>query len=363
MDKTKLTVEVEVGPRFEIFYAAHKLFAPPTPSTERWRAIARACVGARLEREAREIVPDPLIWGVLADSTLATDAIGSFEDLTAAIMRSGADEFRETVLSGVPDVRASNAREQLTDRLRDAEDYRRRIVAVLREFWDRCFAADFATLRPELERMGRQMRTTSVSTFSSSLAERLSLPIRVDENAGVVRAVRGTYAIPIGRVGRIVLLPSAFNTNRWWTKRDDGQTPVDFYFPLSDGTITPNDALRQTNATPVERARSGGGRAEVAHVRPEMVFRALGDTTRYAIATILARTPSTPTQLAKQLRVSKPTITHHVHALRDAGLIVEGTDGGKLGLDRSKLEALSGAAVSALFSGEGKLKLARTRKH
>lgn len=363
MDKSKPAVEVEVGPRFEIFYALHKLFAPPVATTERWRKSARARLDARLEHEAKEIVPDPLMWAVLGDATLGTARIDSFDDLIAALEEPNAEQFSTTVLSGVPDVRGSVAKEHFRALLRDPSDYRRRMIAVLRSFWARGFSDDFSTLKPELERAGRQIRAGGATAFSAALAKRLSLPIEIDEATEMLKAGRSGYTAALARAGRIVLLPSAFNLNRWWTKRDDGESPIDFFFPLNDGTITPNDALRESGREAAPRAADIGLQEWASiFVRPEIVFRALGDTTRYAIATILARAPCTPTDLARQLKVSKPTITHHVHALRGAGLIVEGAEGGRLALDRSKLEALSTAAVSALFSTEGKLKLAKTRK-
>jgi len=99
-------------------------------------------------------------------------------------------------------------------------------------------------------------------------------------------------------------------------------------------------------------------------INAESVFRALGDTTRYAIASILARTPTTSAELARSLKVSKPTITHHVHALRSAGLITETPSGGstKLSLSRETVAALSGAAVEQLFASKADLSLGTTRK-
>ena len=101
-----------------------------------------------------------------------------------------------------------------------------------------------------------------------------------------------------------------------------------------------------------------------AKINAESVFRALGDTTRYAIASILARTPTTSAELARSLKVSKPTITHHVHALRSAGLITETPSRGstKLSLSRDTVAALSGAAVDQLFSSTADLTLGTTRK-
>jgi DNA-binding transcriptional ArsR family regulator len=96
----------------------------------------------------------------------------------------------------------------------------------------------------------------------------------------------------------------------------------------------------------------------------ESIFRALGDTTRYAIASILARTPTTSADLARSLNVSKPTITHHVQALRAAGLLSETPEGGstRLSLREDTVAALSGAAIQQLFASKGDLALATTRK-
>jgi DNA-binding transcriptional ArsR family regulator len=352
MAPEKPRIEVEIGPRFEIFYALHKTFAPPTALTGKWRRSARSRLGPRVENEARDVAPHPLMWAVLADSTLSAARITSFDDLTGAIEAQPEESFRETILAGVPDVRGVRLAETFDTLLGNPEDYRSRLVAVLRAFWSRVFADDFDALLPELNRLGRQLASAAASATLANAGSRTGIPISLDEESGALIAGRSGYSIPVSRVGRVVLLPSAFNLNRWWTKRESEH--ADLFFPVSDGTITPNDA--------VSRSARAAPKATEIELMPEVVFRALGDTTRYAIATILARTPMTPTELARQLRVSKPTITHHVHSLRDAGLIIEGEGGGKLALDRAKLEQLSEAVVSALFSSEGRLKLSRTRK-
>ncbi len=353
MRSEKLAIEVEVGPRFEIFYALHKLFAPATAFSNRWRKSARLRLGARIVSDADEIAPHPLMWAVLADSTLHAKRIATVDDIVSAIENQNAKLFRETVLAGVPDLPGTDLPGTFSKLLRDPDEYRSKVVAVLRAFWSRVFADDFAAVEPELNRMARQLRAASASATTSNAGSRLGLPISLDEEAGTLAAGRGGYSVGLSHVGRVVVLPSAFNLNRWWTKRDVDR--VDLFFPVSDGTITPNDAI-------AEHKVGNRGAAASLDVQPEVVFRALGDTTRYAIATILARSPATPTELSRQLRVSKPTITHHVHSLRDAGLILEGAGGGRLSLDRAKLEKLSEVAVAALFSTEGKLRLSKTRK-
>lgn len=365
MAPDRLPIEIEVGPRFEIFYALHALFAPATSGVQRWRETARRRLGARVIADALDVAPEPLMWAILGDAALAAGRVGSFEDLMEAIENPTPASFKSTIISGIPTVRGSDIAGQFELLLRDPEAYRLRLTTVLRAFWSRGFADDFAALLPELRRVERRLLAATAQATIANAGSKLGIPIHTDESADSLTAGRGGYTVPLARVARVLVLPSAFNFHRWWTKRDDGNAPAELFFPINDGTIVPNDAVRDVRAGG-DPNLSGGpspdAKAAHANLRPELVFRALGDTTRYAIATILARAPTTPTDLSRQLRVSKPTITHHIHALRNAGLIVDGAEGGKLALDRSKLEQLSAAAVAALFASEGKLKLSKTRK-
>jgi DNA-binding transcriptional ArsR family regulator len=86
------------------------------------------------------------------------------------------------------------------------------------------------------------------------------------------------------------------------------------------------------------------------------VFNALGDTTRYAIASTIARKPMTSVELARTFGVSKPTISHHVQVLRAAGLLEEThtETGTLLALNRRVLERTSGAAVREMFAHDAK---------
>lgn len=50
-------------------------------------------------------------------------------------------------------------------------------------------------------------------------------------------------------------------------------------------------------------------------------LRALADPTRLRILRYLSERPHTPSQLARRLRLRAPTVVHHLHALRLAGLV------------------------------------------
>src|SRR6185436_19067776 len=181
--------------------------------------------------------------------------------------------------------------------------------------------------------------------------------VAFDDGAKEIRPRSGS-AIAYDRVDRCYIVPSAFNTKRWWAKYETSSRRVTLYLP-----VTPEIEAANEIAEDDRKSRETVGSTK-GSINAESVFRALGDTTRYAIASILARTPTTSAELARSLKVSKPTITHHVHALRSAGLITETPSRGstKLSLSRDTLAALSGAAVEQLFSTKGDLTLGTTRR-
>jgi DNA-binding transcriptional ArsR family regulator len=77
----------------------------------------------------------------------------------------------------------------------------------------------------------------------------------------------------------------------------------------------------------------GARPAEVALVPGEVIpdamlraLKALSDPTRLVILRYLSDQPLTPSQLARKLRLRAPTVTHHLSALRLAGLVYVSLD-------------------------------------
>jgi DNA-binding transcriptional ArsR family regulator len=191
---------------------------------------------------------------------------------------------------------------------------------------------------------------------SVGVARELNLPITFDDETREIRPRTGS---PIGydRVDRCYVIPSAFNGRRWWAKYETGAQRVTLYVPITTDPDAPNRVFEEQRSSRDLRPKKGPS------INAESVFRALGDTTRYAIASILARTRRLR-RSSREPQGSKPTITHHVHALRSAGLITETPSGGstKLTLSRETLAGLSEVAVEQLFSSTGDLALDTTRK-
>jgi DNA-binding transcriptional ArsR family regulator len=251
------------------------------------------------------------------------------------------------------------------------KSFRDELAQVLKRFWQNGFRDDWSALERELRAESLRMSDLREERSAGDFSRELNLPVAFDDDAREIRARSGA-AIGYDRVDRCYMIPSAFNARRWWAKYETKAQRVTLYFPITTESGAPNalgDERRNLRgASNISGAERGKRRDHPAKdsgaINAESVFRALGDTTRYAIASILARTPTTSAELARSLKVSKPTITHHIHALRSAGLISEIPSGGstKLALSRDTVAALSGAAVEQLFSSTGDLALETTRK-
>lgn len=289
------------------------------------------------ELGARELLKE-LFVGALHDSEVAERVLGGTADLAKALRELPAEkrEWLEHIglYPPAPETPTFQALERCVN---EPVEARRRIERVLRTYSGNVFGPTWRALRPglarSLEEKRRLFEATSLEEFF-----RLTL-IRVEANseAGVLRALRGGYQLPYERVQKVYVIPSVFNHGRYWTafEREGGAVA---FLPYYDYRI------------PV-----GGEGAQAPGLTPKidlpLVFKALGDPTRLAVATLIAKTPMSSAQLAAKLEVSRPTISHHVLLLREAGLLEEESRGGSvyLSLRKQTLEQLSPAAVQRFF--------------
>jgi DNA-binding transcriptional ArsR family regulator len=250
----------------------------------------------------------------------------------------------------------SPAVKAITSLLTGPESFRDELVIVLRRFWDSGFERDWAALEPRLRADAEGITRLRADSTLRELGRELKFPVEFDDERKEVRPKAGS-PIAYHRIDRCYVVPSAFNTRKWWAKYETAKGRLTLYLPIVRTAGIAN-AIVDAGQTIVVSSQP------VVGLNAESVFRALGDTTRYAIASILARTPVSSAELARRLNVSKPTITHHVQALRSAGLLSETFEGGstRLSLRQDTLAALSQAAVQQLFASTGDLTLATTRK-
>ena len=204
------------------------------------------------------------------------------------------------------------------------------MLGALDMFWQVGFGDTWTLLAAQMTTSARAMKTAiSRKGFTAFAAER-KLPAAIDAS--------DTIAVHV--------IPSAFNVARLWAAYKDSHERTIFYIPLLDTGLSP--AIGNTR-------ESKASEPAVPAADPSLVFKALGDTTRYAIATTLARSPMTSVDLARLFKVSKPTISHHVAQLRAANLLIERqTESGVvLSLNRRVLEKASDSAATDMYSPDG----------
>jgi DNA-binding transcriptional ArsR family regulator len=360
-----------------------------------WKNRALLRLPRDFERVAKRVAPVPLFWPLLADSIQGILGELSFDEVIAGLRALPASVLKENVLAGIfhdPEIVASlvdgrrTLRQILADDdvgssslltafglrpyasgsravngiaslIADADAYRDEIVLILQRFWQTGFRRDWAALEPQLRAAAFRMKERQEHEGFVALTETLNLPVRIDDDARRLVS-KSTPVAAFEKIDRCYLIPSAFNAGRWWAKYESAGGRVRLYFPVATGDVSPNEIVGD-DLTPEKRSQPGDSK-----VNAELVFRALGDTTRYAIASILAQKPTTSADLSRRLDVSKPTITHHIQTLRAAGLILSDSHGGavQLSLNTETIRRVSDAAVEQLSSGNADRELATTRK-
>jgi DNA-binding transcriptional ArsR family regulator len=163
---------------------------------------------------------------------------------------------------------------------------KRRWLSLMREYQSVYFAEEEKRVGPVLEKMVADAQKLAKRTTVPDLIERLSNGFTLSQDF---------------ELQRLILVPSVWNhpfvvrfepaDNEYfvaWGAHPPG-------YRLVPGEIVPEDAL--------------------------LVLRALGDPTRLRLLRMLSVEPRSPQSLAIELKLSLPTVSHHMRELRIAGLI------------------------------------------
>jgi len=380
-----------IGLRHELFYALQVVTDPNARVHPEWRRSMHAALGGRFHAAFEELgrahalwvlVPDAfepsllgttfdeviaalssmpldvlrhrLLLGVLHDEALVTSVLVGERDIVAALRKTRPKKREWLGFMGLypPDPGAPLVR--ALELLRtDPAALRDRLVEAITAFWEAGFDRTWEAARPQLEAArGEKERLFAVCSLGEFM-NRALVRVEVDSAKERIRAVRGGYELPFESVAAAFVLPSMFNDRRHWTAYEIDDRVI-AHFPVFEPSIAPSLSTGLTSA-PLPTHASPRGRA-AAYVAPELdpplVFRALGDATRFAIATLLAAQPRTAADLCRALDMSRPTMSHHVHELREAGLLDELREraGIVLSLRRDVLEQLSQATIARLFT-------------
>jgi DNA-binding transcriptional ArsR family regulator len=371
--------ELTSGLRLELFYAMRALVDWDSRIHSGWRSDARLRVSQGFHFNLQETGGAPDIWTMCADALATRRVDMTFQEIIDDLSARSTEEFQRAILQGT--IHIPGIVDELVDgklNLRDAianvpaekrewlgyiglfpfekgssmviglqklleapGRFRRAVVECLDIFWKTSFRSLWErTESDRLRSLEEKERLFESCTFEE-FAHQALLRIHVDYEAQTLRAIRGGSEIPFDRIEDGFIIPSMFNDRRYWTTNAD-ETVV--YLPYFDPSLSPEPGPGNTDA---------GLDMDVLdlEIEPVLLFKALGDPTRFSIAQRIACRPMTATDLATELSVSKPTISHHLTLLREAGLIREVYVLGSvsLRLRREVIEQLSRLGLTHLF--------------
>jgi DNA-binding transcriptional ArsR family regulator len=380
-----------VTPRFEVFYALRTL-GERDSFAKAWRRQTEKALPADFGAGAERVAPRPMIWALLADSLRDSKADPTFPEMLETIASLDDEMFQRAVLSGVfrsegvvtdliagrrslsdavageteksrgllghiglqPFKRSGAVAGAFTRIVSEPTEFRTDLSNTLETFWTSAFCDEWKSLEPLMRRRVEAMENANASNSHSLFAGAAKLPVIFDDEKRTVSSARGAAIFRYRDLREIHVIPSAFNDSRLWGAYTDSSGSLRLYFPVFDAALLEESSVRVRRplARNVTRAAD-----------PALLFRALGDTTRYAMARVLARGPRTSVELAKDFAVSKATISHHVQLLRQAGLLHEQSTekGVALALDRQALEDLASEAAPAIFASDQPLVIKRSR--
>jgi len=175
---------------------------------------------------------------------------------------------------------------QALDVWAQAEEFGEHYLAALKNYQEVFFAEEEKRIEPALKEALSRAQALAKKLPLADLLEELSQGVRIDE------------PLP---AKELVFAPS------YWI------TPLMMLVP-----VTPQRQIFLFGARPAEASLIPGETVPDTLVR---ALKALCDPTRLKILHYLAEESLAPTELARRLRLRTPTVMHHLHALRLAGLV------------------------------------------
>jgi DNA-binding transcriptional ArsR family regulator len=175
---------------------------------------------------------------------------------------------------------------RLLSNMGDPVGTKQRYISLLREYQAVYFSEEERRVAPALQKMLASAQEMSKTTTVPDMIERLSNGFTLSEDIDLKRLilVPSVWSHPFV----VRFEPADRELFLVWGARPSG-------YRLVPGESVPDDAL--------------------------LVLRALGDPTRLRLLRLLAVEPRSPQSLAIELKLSLPTVSHHIRELRISGLI------------------------------------------
>lgn len=363
--------------RVEIFFAIETLLDPSSRIHDEWKQPAIQKLPETFFSVANESGFSSNIWASISDALQTQPLDLNISSIISKIENQPLEEFQRNILHGL--LHFDNVVDMLLNKgygleealnkipktkrewlsfvdvypfkknapmikalnflLESPLDFRNLVIDLISTFWKLVFKDTWSELLPKLNSSLKVKSRLFASSDLGEFTKHALIRIEVDEKKKVIKALRGGFRLPLDLMRTCTFIPSAFNDKRYWTcfKSSDGTYTI--YFPYFEPSISLDSEIADSLSY-----------AE-PELDPALIFKALGDHTRYQIISLIAEFPLSSVQLSQKLSISKATVSHHVHILREAGLLTERYSSGSviLSLKREVVENLSSLIINKMY--------------
>lgn len=295
------------------------------------------------EKDTRELQTSILVGG-LHDAEMVQRLIDGEQGVESIGQDTSENELKWFGFLDVHPYSADNRGIRTVENLiHQPEEFRSNLIALLECFWESLFKQTWDEIHPKLEASRGEKRRLFESLSVSEFARQVLVRVAFDEKKLILSSTCHFNA-DIADLHACHVIPSLFNDRRIWSIYRTEQGTV-IYIPYLESAISFT-----------AHEEEGSSKQAAISIDPGMIFKALGDNTRYGIVKEISKKPRTSAQLARRLSVSKPTISHHVQTLRESGLISEEytSSGVELSIRKEVIEELSHTLVADLFGEENR---------
>jgi DNA-binding transcriptional ArsR family regulator len=243
-----------------------------------------------------DALPDSGVLSSLLDSRLTDSQVVAGVSERGRYTSADVDALASDTSLGMSCPASRDEAERLLWLFSDAQRSGRLLRETLQEYYERFFREEEGRIRDHLERAQERARERAKNVSLVDLVEELSGGLRL---------------LDLEQVPRVMLIPS------FWAG------PLVLFETLADGTH-----VILFSARPREVSLIPGDPVPDALI---LSLQAVSDPTRLRILRLLADAPHNQVEIARELRLRPPTITHHLKILRMANMVrlTEGPAGEK----------------------------------
>lgn len=371
-------VEFKTGMRFEFFYALSSLMDGNSKFHKQWKEKSLGTLPKKFHANCEKLGSSSLLWPIFSTLVPALAPDCSYSELAKSIEEINLTLFQKKVLDGFihdeeqvkrclekklnlqelishsknekrewlihvglyPYSESSELVQSLEFLISNPSKFRKTILETIDLFWKHCFGSTWSLIEKSLQQSMLELQSHYNEIYSlADVFENTNVRAIYNESKNEIAALRGGYAVKTIDIKKCYFIPSAFNHLGWWSSLDDRNGKKIVFFPYFDPSI--NVDLTVVN---------NKNQSKATGLDPFLIFKSLGDPTRFAIIKMISAKPMSASNIAQKLGLTKATVSHHVSLLRQSGLIREDYSDSQvfLSVNQRTIEQISNLACDYL---------------